>query len=504
MKSQKNVFSLLLLILLLVSAGRSRAATPWLHVEGNQIKDPNGNVVILRGVSLIDLGDQQSFYDGVLTAINRVTNRNDNQGSSPGWYPKVIRLPIVPGPNRTLTWQPGSDTFYNTLLRPAVNLCRTKDVYCIIDLHHIADTNSVDDAYVRGFWQYMASRFANDSHVIFEIFNEPINTSAGNDTQKWASVRSRMQTWVNIVRAAAPRNLILVGTPQWCQILTPVINNPITGGNIVYVSHIYPGHWGSQFLRDQVSVTASVFPIFMTEWGFRQNDAAELLRGTISSYGLPLDNFRETFNINHTAWVVSTNWGPPMFDANWLLRVGEGEMGGFTKDRLYALRNFDQPSDGTPTPTPTPSPSPGGTPQTGVFYRIVNRNSGQSLDVSGNALTNGANVLQWPATAGQNQQWTLTSVATGFFRITVRHSGQALDVAGVSTANGADITQWPATNGTNQQWSLSATDSGYFRVIARHSGKCMEVVGGSSANGADVRQNACTGSAQQQWRFQTP
>ena len=72
-----------------------------------------------------------------------------------------------------------------------------------------------------------------------------------------------------------------------------------------------------------------------------------------------LDNFRETFNINHTAWVVSTNWGPPMFDANWLLRVGEGEMGGFTKDRLYALRNFDQPSDGTPTPTPTPSPSPG-------------------------------------------------------------------------------------------------------------------------------------------------
>ena len=32
------------------------ADIPWLHVDGNKIKDPNGNVVVLRGISLIDLG----------------------------------------------------------------------------------------------------------------------------------------------------------------------------------------------------------------------------------------------------------------------------------------------------------------------------------------------------------------------------------------------------------------------------------------------------------------
>ncbi|MBN1763638.1 MAG: hypothetical protein JW860_00105, partial [Sedimentisphaerales bacterium] len=26
------------------------AATPWLHADGNVIKDPDGNVVVLRGV----------------------------------------------------------------------------------------------------------------------------------------------------------------------------------------------------------------------------------------------------------------------------------------------------------------------------------------------------------------------------------------------------------------------------------------------------------------------
>ena len=32
------------------------AATPWLHTDGNVIKDPCGNIVILRGIDLIDLG----------------------------------------------------------------------------------------------------------------------------------------------------------------------------------------------------------------------------------------------------------------------------------------------------------------------------------------------------------------------------------------------------------------------------------------------------------------
>ena len=32
------------------------AATPWLHTDANKIKDPNGNVVVLRGVDTIDIG----------------------------------------------------------------------------------------------------------------------------------------------------------------------------------------------------------------------------------------------------------------------------------------------------------------------------------------------------------------------------------------------------------------------------------------------------------------
>lgn len=40
------------------------ADTPWLHVDGNTIRDPEGNVVVLRGIALIDLGVLEDWEGG--------------------------------------------------------------------------------------------------------------------------------------------------------------------------------------------------------------------------------------------------------------------------------------------------------------------------------------------------------------------------------------------------------------------------------------------------------
>ena len=77
-------------------AGSVFADLPPLHVEGNKIKDPAGNVVVLRGVANIDIGATELWEGGMKNLIDRITNTNDNQGGSPGWYPKVIRLAVVP------------------------------------------------------------------------------------------------------------------------------------------------------------------------------------------------------------------------------------------------------------------------------------------------------------------------------------------------------------------------------------------------------------------------
>ena len=63
-----------------------------------------------------------------------------------------------------------------------------------------------------------------------------------------------------------------------------------------------------------------------------------------STGGDPFKQFVEQHRLSWTAWCASSSWGPPMFDMNYGLRVGEGQMGGFAKDWLYEKRDADRPA----------------------------------------------------------------------------------------------------------------------------------------------------------------
>ena len=320
----ESISAVVSVCLLFCSISPVNASTPWLHVDGNQIEDPNGNVVVLRGVDMIDLGVTEAQRGGAVKMVNRLTNKSDPNGSYTGWYPKVIRLPIVPAdaagasgwPNR---FNPSDPNFYNNILRPVVNACAANDVYAIIDWHYVAKTYEHRNTTTQ-FWQYMAPKFASDSHVIFEFFNEP-NQDVGSDTDDWLSVRTDMQTWVDLVRTYAPNNLILVAGPSYSQNIGPAANYPLTGDNIAIVSHIYPGHWlsGNSWYVDHINQCLTVYPVFMSEWGFRNGASSSLLRGTITNYGQPLMDFREERKISGSAWVTDWSWEPPMFDYTPLL-----------------------------------------------------------------------------------------------------------------------------------------------------------------------------------------
>jgi len=359
------------------------AATPWLHADGNAIKDPCGNTVVLRGVDLIDLGFLQDWEGGAIAMIDRLTNKSDPCGSSPGWYTKVVRINITP-PDSVSGWphpfNPNNTDLYS-ILRSVVDYCKTKDMYAIIDWHYVDNTYS-HVASTNQFWTYMAPRFANDSHVIFELFNEPINTTFGSDNANWLSVRTDMQNWFNIVRSYAPNNLILVAGPSWSQIIGPAATYPLNGDNIAIVSHIYPGHWlsgtpGSNWYTTSINNCLTRYPVFQTEWGFYNNPSDTLGYGSITNYGQPLQDFREARNISNSAWVSSYDWTPTMFTGsatNYILRVGEYEMGGFVKDTLYLKRSDDQPSEGDTIPPAAPTGLTA-TPSTGTVTLTWNSNT---------------------------------------------------------------------------------------------------------------------------------
>jgi endoglucanase len=332
------------------------AIPPRLHVDGNKVKDPNGNNVILRGVCTIDLGQLEEWQGGALNMIDRLTNKDDTQGNSPGWYTKIIRIMIAP-PDSTDpagSWphpfNKDNNDLYN-ILRTFVDYCGEKEVYVSIDWHYCANTYDHITS-TSEFWTYMAPRFKDDTHVIYELFNEPIN-NIGSDSANWTSVKTDMETWIGIVRASAPDTLIFVGTPRWCQIIGPTATDPVDDVNVVYITHIYPYHWlsGNQYYRDNITAAAAVHPVILGEWGFAAtaSDDQQHTVGTISNYSRPLKEFVESIGIGSMAWVASYNWEPPMFATDWTLLCGEGYMGGFAKDWLFETSGTEQTIDLTIT-----------------------------------------------------------------------------------------------------------------------------------------------------------
>ena len=63
-------------------------STPWLSISGRYIKDPSGNNVILRGISLVDVSVANSRTRNANALIDMAT---DNAN---GWYARVVRLPV--------------------------------------------------------------------------------------------------------------------------------------------------------------------------------------------------------------------------------------------------------------------------------------------------------------------------------------------------------------------------------------------------------------------------
>ena len=305
------------------------AALPALHVTGAQILDANNQVVVLRGISLIDIGQ---LYHSANDSISGVTDRIDQVLTTLGMKAKVIRLPVYP---RTCT-NPGYPTYsplpypvgaappatstvtqvaisasdyISKILKPTVDYLASKGVYAIIDYHQIDNAVGARSTEAVEFWTTVAPVFANYTNVLYEPFNEPIDT-----TTAAATFAQTAQQWVTTIRTGAPNNVIIVGNQTWCQKPNDLIaSNGVTGSNLVYTAHIYPGNWPGKTnaFPTQVSTAIAKAPIFITEWGYQTTGTGNL--SAQDSWGTDLQTTLNGDGASWTAWVADASWGPPMF-----------------------------------------------------------------------------------------------------------------------------------------------------------------------------------------------
>jgi glucose/arabinose dehydrogenase/PKD repeat protein len=145
-------------------------------------------------------------------------------------------------------------------------------------------------------------------------------------------------------------------------------------------------------------------------------------------------------------------------------------------------------------------PDPGGV--AGRTWTVAAQHSGKLMDVSAASTADGAQVVQWAATGGNNQKWQAVDAGNGAVYLKAVHSNKCLDVTNGSTAQGAFLQQLACNNGNQQKFLVApAATAGVYTVRSVPSGLCVDVNGGATTDGARLLQWGCHSGTNQQWRF---
>jgi aryl-phospho-beta-D-glucosidase BglC (GH1 family) len=92
-----------------------------------------------------------------------------------------------------------------------------------------------DDTYVKKtekIWAFLAERYGQDSHVLFETLNEPVAPTA----EIWNKIKDRICT---VIRSHAPKSTIVTGSNMWNWPSTFSLLTPFDDDNIIYSVHFY-------------------------------------------------------------------------------------------------------------------------------------------------------------------------------------------------------------------------------------------------------------------------
>lgn len=155
-------------------------------------------------------------------------------------------------------------------------------------------------------------------------------------------------------------------------------------------------------------------------------------------------------------------------------------------------------------------------PKPGTFYKLYNRySSDKHISVVGGSTANAARIQNSTTTNNNDGSdlWQFINIGSGYYKIQNKKSGKSFDISNSSLADGADLQQYGTATppGTNQQWRLSrksnAGNNGWisddhYAIINMNSQKPVWPAGGSAGNGALLEQNSDEGQYSAHWLLQ--
>lgn len=432
----------------------------WADPRDNYANDP----VVPTGLST---SDSYATTSAKATAI--ISGFANNLGAN------TVRLPINP--------YTVNGSFWNSYTG-AIDAAVAKGFKVI--LSYWEGTGSAKDGLVDNMtsywamWQTVTSKYASNSLVYFEPMNEPF----GYSQSAWANLAAQ---WISTYPSVPKGRIFVSGTGYNDNVTTVCADSRFTG---TFLSLHHYGFWNTSL---------TTISAWTSDLQGRIGSCAS--RTVVDEWGAPMTtglNYDGAINGNYFIAYVQA-------DTNAFAALGMGSVywPGLRAGDTYSMETLN----GSGTSLTLSNNSTSGVNRLkyaygltgGGYFKIVNRNSGLALDISGNSTANGGLAIQWPYSGAANQQWREVPV-NGGYKLVNRNSGLMFENPGFSNATGTQLDQWSDNNGTNQWWNLVSAGNGYFYLVNQASGLYADVSGAATTQGAAIIQWSSNGGTNQQWQ----
>jgi len=448
--------------------------TDTVGFKGMNWADPNDNFstgnVVPSGLSTSD------SYAGTQSKASNILGAFQQQGAN------TVRLPINP--------YTVAGTWWNSYTG-AIDAAVSKGMNVILGYWDASGSGNGlvnDTTSFWNMWKTVVNKYGNTSKVYFEVFNEPHGYSASDLNNLYAQ-------WLAKYPSAPAGRVLLDGAGYASDVNSVGADARLNGCLLSY--HNYT--WFNNSLT-----TAADW-----EGALQSNTNNYSSRTIMTEFGIPmttgnnyLDAPGSNRDIAYFQGVTNQLKASGMGCVYWPgLRTGDSYSLLTLSGTTLLVNNYSGLSRLKYAWGNIGINQPYGTFNPGAWYKVVNRNSGNALDINGQSTTQGASVIQWSYWGGNNQQWSLTSRDSGYFNFTNRNSSMLLDVSGASVSNGAAVIQWSANGAPNQRWQVIDIGFGFYKVLNKNSGQALDVSGASISNGAGIIQWPVNGGRNQQWQI---
>ncbi|MGM9550758.1 MAG: RICIN domain-containing protein [Clostridia bacterium] len=105
----------------------------------------------------------------------------------------------------------------------------------------------------------------------------------------------------------------------------------------------------------------------------------------------------------------------------------------------------------------------------GKYFELVHASTSLYLAVEHANTADGAKVVVAGDAKNTNQIWAFTQVGDGYYKIVNRNSGKSMDISAFSTLPGVEVTQYTSNGGDNQLVKAILNDDGTYTFTFKHS-----------------------------------